>query len=140
MDSFGLGSRTPHEINHAVASSGGTTQPQSAHLDLTRPISICSKTAVRWLHALGMDYVEYSVRLYFDCHERTDVVNYREEFLKRMSVPTALDHGERPGILMTHDESCLGSHDGNANDRPLLPKGQGALLWSLIFSVGVMDQ
>ena len=116
--------------------------------DLPRPVTISTKTAVRWLHVLGMDYVKYSKGLYFDGHERPDVVSYREEFLQRMSqherfffkyegedmrtvVSPDLNDGERPRVLVTHDESCFSSHDGkttiwmDANDRPLRPKGQG---------------
>ena len=116
--------------------------------ELPRPVAISNKTAVRWLHVLGMDYVKYSKGLYFDGHERSDVVSYREQFLNRMShyerfffkyegddmknvIPPDLNAGERPRVLITHDESCFSSHDGkttiwmDSNDRPLRPKGQG---------------
>ena len=53
--------------------------------DLPRPVQISSKTAVRWLHSLGMNYVKYSKGLYIDGHERPDVVSYRDAFLERMS-------------------------------------------------------
>jgi hypothetical protein len=117
-------------------------------VDLPRPVQISSKTAVRWLHSLGMSYVKYTKGLYIDGHERDDVVSYRDGFLERMSthekfffkyegddmktvVHPALNPGERPRVLVTHDESCFSSHDGKTtiwmdeNDRPLRPKGQG---------------
>lgn len=116
--------------------------------DLPRPVQISSKTAVRWLHSLGMNYVKYTKGLYIDGHERADVVSYRDDFLDRMSnhekffykyesddmarvAHPVLNPGERPRVLVTHDESCFSSHDGKTtiwmdeNDRPLRPKGQG---------------
>lgn len=115
---------------------------------LPNPISICERTAIRWLHHLGMDYLKYAKGLYIDGHERPDVVLYRDAFLQRMaehekfffrysgddmSIISApiLQTGQRPRILVTHDESCFSSHDGkdtiwmDVNDRPLRPKGQG---------------
>lgn len=117
-------------------------------VDLPRPLSISERTAIRWMHHLGMDYMRYSKGLYIDGHERSDVVEYRDAFLSRMSVhakyffqydgddmssvtPPALSSDQRPRILVTHDESCFSSHDGkatiwmDADDRPLRPKGQG---------------
>ena len=117
-------------------------------VDLPRPVSISERTAIRWMHHLGMDYLRYSKGLYIDGHERSDVIEYRDAFLSRMSdhakyffrydgdnmnivTPPSLSSDQRPRILVTHDESCFSSHDGkatiwmDANDRPLRPKGQG---------------
>lgn len=100
------------------------------------------------MHFLGLDYLRYSQGLYIDGHERSDVVEYREAFLQRMSdhanyffrydgedmntiTPPSLPSHQRPRVLVTHDESCFSSRDGkttiwmDANDRPLRPKGQG---------------
>lgn len=120
------------------------------HLEtgLPNPISIHERTAIRWLHHLGMDYMKYAKGLYIDGHERPDVVQYREAFLQRMAEheklffryigddmniirAPILEPGQRPRVLVTHDESCFSSHDGkdtiwmDVNGRPLRPKGQG---------------
>lgn len=120
------------------------------HLEtgLPNPVLICERTAIRWLHHLGMDYLKYAKGLYIDGHERPDVIQYRDAFLQRMAehekfffrycgddmntiTAPILQPDQRPRILVTHDESCFSSHDGkatiwlDANDRPLRPKGQG---------------
>ena len=73
--------------------------------------------------------MKYTKGLYIDGHERPDVVSYRDAFLERMSnyekflfkyegedmatvINPDLNPGERPLILVTHDESCFSSHDG----------------------------
>lgn len=117
-------------------------------VDLPRPVSISERTAIRWIHYLGMNYLTYSKGLYVDGHERPDVVEYRNAFLQRMSehskyffqydgenmtdvTPPSIQSDQRPRIMVTHDESCFSSHDGKTtiwmdiNDRPLRPKGQG---------------
>lgn len=50
------------------------------------PHSICESTALRWLRALGWIYSRAKKGLYFDGHERPDVVEYRTVFLARMEV------------------------------------------------------
>lgn len=47
--------------------------------------TIDEATARRWLHHLGWDYKDHSKDIYFDGHEREDVVAYRSEFLKQMA-------------------------------------------------------
>ena len=116
--------------------------------NLPRPVAITNRTAMRWLHSIGMSYMKYTKGLYIDGHERPDVVSYRDAFLERMSnyekfffkyegedmatvINPDLHPGERPLILVTHDESCFSSHDGKTtiwmdeSNRPLRPKGQG---------------
>lgn len=41
-------------------------------------------TARRWLHKLGFDRVHHQKGVYFDGHDREDVVSYRKEFLDTM--------------------------------------------------------
>ena len=116
--------------------------------DIPRQLNISESTAIRWMHHLGMDYLRYSKGLYIDGHERPDVIAYRDAFLQRMEehskyffqyegenmntvLSPKLQSGQRPRVLVTHDESCFSSNDGkstiwmDANDRPLRPKGQG---------------
>ena len=78
---------------------------------------------------MGMDYIRYSKGLYIDGHERPDVIAYRDAFLERMAehseyffryegenmdtvISPNLQSGQRPRVLVTHDESCFSSHDG----------------------------
>jgi hypothetical protein len=78
-----------------------------------------------------MDYVRYSNGLYIDGHERRDVVEYPEAFLKRMleyanyffqddgddmniEMAPVLESSQRPLVWLTHNESCFSSHDGKA--------------------------
>jgi hypothetical protein len=95
--------------------------------------------------------------------KRPDVVNYREAFLHRMPendrlffkfegeemntiVAPALGSGERPRVLVTHDESCFSSHDGKPRSgwtlttAPFVPKAKIALLWCLNSFASAMDQ
>lgn len=117
-------------------------------VDLPRQLTISESTAIRWMHHLGLDYLRYSKGLYIDGHERPDVTAYRDAFLERMAehskffyqyegedletvLSPNLQSGQKPRVLVTHDESCFSSHDGKStiwmdvNDRPLRPKGQG---------------
>jgi hypothetical protein len=92
--------------------------------------------------------LRYSNGLYIDGHERRDVVEYFEAFLKRMleyanyffqyegddmniEMAPVLESSQRPLVWLTHDEYCFSPDDGKAtiwmdgNDRPLRSKGQG---------------
>src|SRR5581483_3137510 len=46
--------------------------------------SINLRTAKRWLNILGCQFEEYRKGMYFDGHEREDVITYRRKFLKEM--------------------------------------------------------
>ncbi len=43
-------------------------------------------TASRWLKKMGYVYDNYKKGLYFDGHERDDVVEYRRKFLEQMEL------------------------------------------------------
>lgn len=94
--------------------------------------TICLNTAHRWLHCLGFRARKYSKGLYFDGHERPDVVAYRHKYLETMKtlqersrtysgndleISTAPDplllQGHKETILLFHDESTV-----HANERP----------------------
>jgi hypothetical protein len=120
-------------------------------INLPCPVIISEKTAQRWLKYLGLTYGRYTPGLYTDGHERSDVVRYREHFLERFElyekrmiqyegdfmetpISPSLCSGERPLVLVTHDESCFSSHDGrdfvwlDEENRPIRPKGDGRSL------------
>src|SRR5438045_8215489 len=93
--------------------------------------SISEKTAGIWLKKLGLVPQSRKKGIYFDGHEREDVLEYRKYFLKEMQDferlmptfegenmeqknPLLLDH-EKLHILVTHDECLFYSND----DRPI---------------------
>jgi len=106
-------------------------------------------TARRMLKRLGFHYTEHAKGLYFDGHERADVVEYRQKvFLPAMEkhrrrlveykvgkveeeVKKTLLPGERPLVLVAHDEMTAQANDGRKaswimdGEQPLRKKGVG---------------
>lgn len=122
----------------------GTTEAASRGCSL----QIRARTARRWLANLGFEWKKFTKGLYIDGHERADVVAYREseflpefESIRRLLVafdddgntvfPENLAPGEKPHLLIAHDESTFKSNDGKRQmwmedgKQPLRPKGQG---------------
>ena len=75
---------------------------------------ICEETAQTWLLQLGFSRLHHQKGVFFDGHERDDVVAYRNEFLNMEefdkksitcdgNIPT-LTNGEKPLIRVVHDE------------------------------------
>lgn len=114
--------------------------------DSTRRIR--ARTARRWLKKMGFVYKDVKKDVYFDGHEREDVVKYRnevflknwQEFSRRFVIfeedgswekPPGLRPGEKPMVLVTHDESTFNANDGKRRlwlkqgEQPLRPKGKG---------------
>lgn len=115
------------------------------------PQDLRARTGRRWLNKLGLKYSTYRKGVYFDGHEREDVVNYRQEhFLPRwkryrerfvvfqedgsFSAKQDLSSGQKPLVLVTHDESTFNANDGQkagwvdmvgGRKDPLKPKGRG---------------
>ena len=129
----------------ASDSHGG---PSSQERRKTRGKQIRARTARRWLKRMGLSYRGVGKAVYFDGHEREDVVTYRnnvflpawEKFQERMvqfsedgtwRVPDHLPPGEKPLVLVTHDESTFNANDGKRRlwledgKQPLRPKGRG---------------
>ena len=99
-----------------------------------RQSGIRSRTARKWLNRLGYKWKEVQKGVFFDGHEREDVVEYREEFLDEMKklLPYLVEFSEdgsmiskeypedcavggpnrRPVIMITHDESTFSANDG----------------------------
>lgn len=110
-------------------------------------------TSYCWLHCLGFHARKYSKGLYYDGHERPDVVEYRSRYLnvmaelrsrsakyagdnleQRLPVDPQLLNGQKRTVFCFHDESTV-----HANERPkyawlcdntneLRKKGQGRLI------------
>ena len=98
------------------------------HLKVSRGISL--RTACRWLHREGFQYIEQKKSLYYDGHDRPDVVEYcQHHFLPAMAryrhrlVEYCIDnvdvesvkpanYVERRLVLCAHDEMTCQANDG----------------------------
>ncbi|CAI2182262.1 1432_t:CDS:2 [Funneliformis geosporum] len=85
-------------------------------------------TAVRWLNVLGYSFQSQKQGIYYDGHERPDVIRYRQLFLdtmfsyeKYMSkyegenmewIPLILESNGKEIIHITHDECIFYSNNG----------------------------
>ena len=111
--------------------------------------TISPSTAVCWLHALIWEFGRDQKDLYFDGHEREDVVKYRNEIfipkmlslenrvaswtgenLETIVPPKDIDAGEC--VIFAHDECCYHANDGTGyywrpkGEPDLRKKGRGA--------------
>ena len=118
------------------------------HMKVVRGISL--RTARRWLHREGFRFTEHRKALYFDGHERPDVVEYRQGvFIPQMKLHRQRiveyvvgdvgkekekpieNYVERRLILVSHDESTTQANDGkkkswvHENEHALKKKGVG---------------
>jgi predicted transcriptional regulator len=112
----------------------------------TKGISL--STARRWLHDEGFSYISHKKALYYDGHERPDVVDYRQQdFLPKMAeyLPRMVDYKignvgepekqdnyvERGIVAVWHDEMTCQCNDTEKmgwvyeGEQPLKKKGQG---------------
>ena len=109
--------------------------------------SISEKTSRVWLRKLGFVPQSRKKGIYFDGHERPDVLEYRTNFLKKMEefeqlMPTfegnnmeqkdpILPNGKKLHIFVTHDECLFYANDDRPiiwaplGEPPLRKKGQG---------------
>ena len=62
-------------------------------------VEICTTTASLWLHDMGFSYKQFSKGVYFDGHEREDVVKDRKLYLETLSSHTATGCG-----YLTHQQ------------------------------------
>ena len=135
---------------HSLQQAEGNTPETSEMLDVVgqRGTRVTARTARKWLHQLGLEFGLVRKDVFVDGHEREDVVNYRStqfiprwrEYERRLVVfdekgnwtsPPTLLPGERPLVLVTHDESSFNSNDGKQyiwarkGEQPIRPKGRG---------------
>lgn len=110
--------------------------------------TIRARTARRWLHHFGLSFNDVKKDVYFDGHEREDVIKYRNEvFLKKWqhykprfvefhedgssTSPQRTDNNEKPIVFITHDESTFNANDAKSKvwvhtlKRFIRPKGRG---------------
>ena len=79
-------------------------------------VEVCTSTVSLWLHDIGFSYKQFSKGVYFDGHEREDVVEERKAYLAKLAsyngrmwtshspAPNPLC---RPVIKLFHDESTF---------------------------------
>ena len=79
-------------------------------------VDICVATASLWLHDVGFSYKQFSKGVYFDGHERDDVVRQRKLYLEKLasyshrmwtSHSPAPNPSSTPVIRIFHDESTF---------------------------------
>ena len=58
-----------------------------------RGVEICIATASLWMHDLGFTYKQFSKGVYFDGHEREDVVKQRDLYLEKLTLHAATECG-----------------------------------------------
>ena len=71
---------TPEGLEQSIL-AGSTVRENG---DIDRQAGICSKTARKWLNRLGYKWKEVQKEVFFDGHEREDVIEYRKTFLNEM--------------------------------------------------------
>ena len=109
------------------------------------PASISNRTATRWLHQLGFEPSSTKKGVYIDGHERSDVVEYRKLYLRKLEMlesthappppvgdePAPDPSDRRKLVLIFHDEAAYHSNDdqkwmwSEKGKQPIRPKSQG---------------
>ncbi|CAG8578641.1 11272_t:CDS:2 [Scutellospora calospora] len=136
-------SRSPEALKIYIE---GTVFPQIA--ENIKKNSISERTCRTYMHLWGFRYNEKRKGVYYDGHERPDVVIYRREWLNRMFtyrkymktfdgdildivLEPKLGPGEKEIVQVTHDKCHFYANDGQRriwigkNEDILCPKGEG---------------
>ena len=99
-------------------------------------VEVCCETARVWLHFLGFNMSDHQKGVFFDGHDREDVVEYRKDLLARLEkldettitpstpCPSVVD-GENKYIRVYHDESTFYA---NADQTRFWNDGQSQVL------------
>ena len=69
-----------------------------------KSVDICKATASLWLHDMGFSYKQFSKGVYFDGHERDDVVRERKAYLEKLE---SYSHRCGHHILQLQIHLCL---------------------------------
>ena len=99
-------------------------------------VTICTETARVWLHLLGFSQKSHQKGIFFDGHDRSDVVEEREKFLDaledfdKLTVEPGkplpyLDPGQKHLLRVVHDESTFYA---NADQSQFWSDGEQQLL------------
>jgi len=106
-------------------------------------LKISEVTMRRWADSLEYGLTEYKKGVYYDGHERADVIEARYVFLKRMSeleplmavytmndlkrVAPKLKQGQREHVLVVQDETTFNANDGRRRGWVSRSTGEGAV-------------
>ena len=93
--------------------------------------TVCISTLSKYLHIWGYSFRKNKKGVFYDGHEREDVVAYRNVWSKRMmqyiersdiyegeemdAVPPRLEEGQKKIVFVTHDESTFYANDGKTD-------------------------
>ena len=106
-------------------------------------IAVCNNTAKSWMFELGFFMTEVKKGLYFDGHQREDVVKYRKKYLSHLmsvfegdmiEIEPVLTPGQKKIIMINHDKSRIAANDGKKtlyleeSENILQKKGAGTCL------------
>jgi hypothetical protein len=69
--------------------------------------TVSERTAIRWLHKLGFKQQRLGKAVYFDGHERSDVLADRKKYVDKLHEYDYPEPDERPIIRIYHDESTF---------------------------------
>ena len=105
-------------------------------LDPGYPRTVSVETARKWLHELGFEVLDKKKGIYIDDHEREDVVQHHQRFLRQLvaggflaaefapnleaksAFPTDIDQPSperrEKNIFIFHDESTFNANDDEA--------------------------
>ena len=142
-----LGSQTVTNTVESILEQEAASEENNSS-QLPPNLKIRVRTARNWLKRLELHYHTISKNVYIDGHEREDVVEYRQKnflptwasFERRMVLFSedgswtkllGLKEGEKPLVLVTHDESTFNANDGKRRiwkekgKSPFRPKGRG---------------
>ncbi len=72
------------EKAYVRGSPNRTLNDVATWIKATYQVEVCTSTMSNWLHNLGFGYHQYSKGVYFDGHERADVVADRRVYLKSL--------------------------------------------------------
>ena len=130
------------------------------------PRHVSVETARKWLHFLGFEVLSSSKGMYFDGHEREDVVKERCGFLRKMvelgflhpdqaptpeaasafpkDIPLATSEVRTKSVFFFHDESTFNSNEdqttqwGERGQHMLKPKSKGSsIMVSSVRGMGI---
>ncbi|CAG8781653.1 900_t:CDS:2, partial [Rhizophagus irregularis] len=84
-------------------------------IGIAKEKSITIMTTTRWLKVLGYSFQQYRRGIYYDGHEREDILQYRKKFLENIfnhEKYMSKYEGEKERVLVVHDECIFYSNDG----------------------------
>ena len=153
ISAYGLAKAVGDYMESAQATDGiyrllPSDKEASSRIESRYSGKVRCRTARHWLKKLGFSWSKVRKGVYIDGHERPGVVKYRQEvFLPafnkirpflvtwdekgKMFMPQNLPPGQKPLVLVTHDESTFNANDGKwrlwmeDGKQPLRPKARG---------------